>query len=67
MPPPTYHARTHARARTRALFPLSFLHLRVLMGSKPDTAVTATTMAPSTTPPAMTELTRFFREGVTAA
>jgi len=37
------------------------------MGSKPDTAVTATTMAPSTTPPAMTELTRFFREGVTAA
>jgi hypothetical protein len=37
------------------------------MGSKPDTADTATTMAVSTTPPAMTEFSRFFREGVTAA
>jgi hypothetical protein len=37
------------------------------MGSKPDTAETAPTMRPSTTPPAMTELSRFFREGVTAA
>jgi hypothetical protein len=24
VPPPIHHARTHARARTRALFPLSF-------------------------------------------
>ncbi len=43
------------------------LYLRVLMGSNPDTAETATTMAVRTTPPAMTEFSRFLREGVTAA
>ena len=36
-------------------------------GSKPETAVTATTMATSTTPPATTELMRFLSEGVTSA
>jgi len=42
-------------------------YLRVLIGSKPETADTAPAIKPRTTPPAMTELSRFFRDGVTAA
>ncbi len=45
---------------------LSTSHLRVT-GSKPDTAVTPATITPRTTPPAITELIRFFNDGVTAA
>ena len=36
-------------------------------GSKPETAVTATMIATSTTPPAMTDWTRFLSDGVTSA
>lgn len=38
-----------------------------MTGSKEETALTATAMAPSTRPPATTEFKRFFNDGVTAA
>ena len=37
------------------------------MESKEETAVTAAKIAPNTTPPATTELSKFFKDGVTAA
>ena len=42
------------------------VHLR-WMESKEETAVTAAKIAPRTTPPATTELSKFFKDGVTAA
>lgn len=61
-PPPPSRAR-----RSVTLVGLARAYLPRETGSKPDTAVTAATIKPSTTPPATSELIRFFSDGVTPA
>ena len=62
---PHSKSRLSGQAQAKTLHPS--LYLPRVTGSNPDTAVTATMIATSTTPPAITDCTRFLSEGVTSA